>query len=261
MSQIIEGTKSINVVCKASLLVDDRELAWAERTVRSDPAKGWVLGRYVEADQENSNRQMWKLDDLRAAQHSIHDSPLNLLHNPRAIVGHYVDTEMLHPLSPDTAAENHSFIEALAVFYKYYFPQEYAVVEAAHASGALWFSMECVSDSITCAGENGCQEEFKYAGPQSTSYCGHLNANESTKQLNRPHFLAGALIFPPERPGWKGAEVHDLSTLIKNNQELAERTYNSLVADAPHLDAKEWEATMCLILQMAAVGMESERDS
>jgi hypothetical protein len=252
---IVEGEKSFFIGMRASLIEDERELAWAERTVRPNPALKWVLGKYVEANKANHNNQFWALDQLQMAQPSISHSPMNLLHKYRYIVGHFVDTEMLYPTAGEAAADGYvhdnPFIEALGVFYKYYFPQELALVEAAHAQGSLFYSMECVSERIKCAGEAGCGSEFEYAGPRSTTYCAHLNRGESIKELHNPHFVAGALIVPPERPGWAGASVHDLSSLVKEHQVEAERAFLGFENVAPDLDSQIWETAMLTLLAQA----------
>jgi hypothetical protein len=245
---LIEGEHSFTLINGASLLVDNRELAWAERAVKHNPAFKWILGRYVEADSENSNKQFWSLPDLEKARESINNSPLNLLHRQHNIVGHYVDNELLYLKNDESAEGQNPFIEALAVFYHYYYPNEYKLIEAAHASGGLFFSMECVAKTISCSGDGGCGLEYDYAGPRSTTYCAHLNNGESRKQLNQPHFLGGALIFPPEKPGWSGAEVRDLSEFIRSCEREAAATYEAFEEAAPHLDPREWESMMALVM-------------
>jgi hypothetical protein len=252
MTVVLEGKNSFFLADRAFLLgVENRELAWAEKHVVNNPALGWVLGKYVEANRENSNKQFWSLADLQIAQPTITHAPMNLLHDQRTPVGAFVATEMMFPVNDEMAAVQNPYVEALGVMWKYYFPREYQLIEAAHSSGSLYFSMECIADTITCAGENGCSSEFAYAGPISDTYCAHLNRHESTKQLNKPHFLAGALIFPPTRPGWNGAEVHDLSALVKEHQVEAEMAYEGVKSDSPHLSPKEWEVLMAHIVAHA----------
>lgn len=255
MTVVIEGEKSFFLGSQAVLLDEKapREMAWAERSIAANPAYRWILGRYVEADRANSNKQYWALDQLLLSQPTIANSPLNMLHRARHVVGHFVDTELMHPL--DETANNDGarpYIEALACFYRYYFPDELALVEAAHATGSLYYSMECVSESITCGGEEGCSEEYAYMGPRDESYCNHLNEGLSIKQLNKPHFLAGALIIPPERPGWKGAEIRDLSALVKEHQVEAENAYEQVRSELPDASVEQWEYLMGKILAMAS---------
>ena len=100
-------------------------------------------------------------------------------------------------------------------------------------------------------GENGCGNEFAYKGPRHTSYCPHLNEYSSIKQLNKPHFLAGALIIPPVLPGWKNAKVKELAELVKEQAAEAEAAYEGIASEFSHLDPKEWETLMLMVLQAA----------
>lgn len=248
----VEGEKSFFLASQAELLPDDREMAWAERTIKPNPALKYVLGKYCEADRANLNKQFWALDQLRLAQPSITYSPMNMLHSQR-IVGAFIDSEMMYPLDETAAAEvpQHPYIEALGAFWRYYFPSEYAMISQAHQLGSLFLSMECIADSITCAGEGGCGETYDYAGPKSMTYCAHLNQGESIKQLNGPHFLAGALIVPPERPGWADASVRDISGLVQEHRLEAEMAYEGFKAGSPHLSAAQWEYLMNKLLEQA----------
>lgn len=255
MTVLIEGKKSFYMGASAVIVPDDREIAsdWASKHIHPNPAHKWILGRYAESDNANSNKQFWAYEDLQMARPTLDNGPMNMLHRPRNIVGSFVATEMIYPAnaSEDATESGNPYIEALGVFWKYYFPEEMAVVEMAYNEGSLFYSMECVSESITCAGEDGCGEEFAFAGPTSESYCEHLNHHVSVKQLNKPHFLGGALIIPPERPGWKGADVRELSSLVKAHQVEAEKVFNAVKDDFEHLDEAQWEATMLALIQLA----------
>ncbi len=252
MTVVIEGANSFFLGSSAIIIQDDRETAseWAAPFIKQNPAIKWILGRYVEADNPNRNNQFWTLDSLRLSKPTIDHSPMNMLHRPRHVVGTFVASELLYP--KDTEISN-PHIEALGAFWKFYFPEEYILVEQAFNEGSLFYSMECVSSSITCAGDNGCGEQFKFAGPKADSYCEHLNSNLSIKQLNDPHFLGGALIIPPERPGWAKAEVRELSTLVKAHQEESENIYNSISTDPAfeHLEKDRWETAMLALMRLA----------
>lgn len=253
MSVVIEGQKSFFLGSQAVLLDESREMAWAERSIKPNRALRYVLGKYVEANRANLNNQFWALDQLLLSQPTIANSPMNMLHHPRHVVGHFLDTEMLYPMGEEAGEETtHPYIEALACFYRYYFPEELKLVEAAHATGTLFFSMECVSESITCGGVEGCAREFPYMGPQDKSYCEHLNSGTSTKQLNKPHFLAGALIIPPERPGWTGAAIRDLSALVKEHQVEAEQAYEQVKTELPNGTEAQWEFLMGELLKLSS---------
>lgn len=258
MTVVVEGKNSFFLGTSAILVPDDREVAsnWASKHIRNNPAIKWVLGRYAEADNPNRNKQYWSLDQLRMAAPTIANGPMNMLHRPRNVVGTLVAAEMIYPAygeneEVEAASVQNPYIEALGAFWKYYFPQEYAVVEMAFNEGSLYYSMECVGDAITCAGEDGCGEKFPFMGAKSETYCEHLNHNISIKEIDKPHFLGGALIVPPERPGWAKADVRELSSLIKAHQDEAEKVYNSVRDEFQDLDEAQWEATMLSIMKLA----------
>lgn len=139
-------------------------------------------------------------------------------------------------------------IEALSVVWRYYFPEEFAEIELAHAEGRLFYSMECVPESVKCTGDEGCGEVFGYRGRQSETYCEHLNESASIKELIRPHFTGGAAVIPPHAPAWSDADVY---ALVARHSELAESLYEQLSEELPHLSPAEWEAQMASILAKA----------
>jgi hypothetical protein len=245
---IYEGARSVSLAGPARIVGgSDHESAWAEKHVRVDKTLKWILGNYVMADLPNSNGHIFPLDDLEEyAALTIPDKPLNMLHIPHRIVGHYVATEMLYPInenSDESLGTPH--VEALSAFYHYYFEDEWADVQKAHDEGSLFYSMECVPRTLICA-TDGCGQEFDYLGRQSDTYCEHLQGETPPRQLKQPHFLGGALIIPPVRPGWKKADIKELSKLM----EEAETTYEQVAAAAPHLEPKQWESLMLAIVDM-----------
>ncbi len=254
MTVVVEGKDSFFFGSQATLVPDDREMAWAERTIRPNPALKWILGKYVEANKANNNNQFWALDQLVLARPTIMHAPLNMLHAPRSVVGTYVDTEIMYPTEDQASEGFNPYIEALAAFYRFYFPDELKSIEAAHATGQLFMSMECVAASVTCSGEEGCGKEHAYEGPASPNYCYHLNTGVSVKQLNKPHFLAGALIIPPVKPGWNGAEVKDISGLVKEHQVECEMAYAGIQEELPDADAASWEWMMGALMSLAKTG-------
>jgi len=242
----IEGKNSLFIAGQAYLYNDDTTIdrAWAERYIEPNPAIKWVLGKFVEADNANNNKQFWSLADLEMGQPTIQHAPMNMLHRPRNIVGAYVATDLLFPIDTATEQVMNPYIEALAAFWAYYFPQELAMIEDADANGSLFFSMECVAKNMICEGEHGCKESFAYVGADSDTYCEHLRAHASIRHLSEPHFLGGALIIPPVRPGWSNAVVKSLSQFVQEHQEEAEAAYEMAREATPHLTPKEWEGFM-----------------
>lgn len=260
MTVVVEGPRSYIIATTAEILPDDREIAsaWAREKVQINPAYKWILGKYVEADHANSNKQFWALDQLRMAQPTISHSPLNILHRAKHIVGAFTATEMIYPTQgggelTEGAAQGFPYIEALAVFWKYFFPDELKVVESAANQGALYFSMECVAESLKCAGTTGCGKEFAFKGPRHVSYCDHLNEAASIKELISPHFLAGALVLPPVAPGWSNADAGLLASMdmLAADDDQLERVYNSIKAESSHLEPAAWEQLMMQLLKQA----------
>lgn len=256
MTVIVEGAKALYLGAQAHLIEEGREMAWAEKHVRSQPDLKWILGNFVEADNPNENGHIFPLEELETAQASIANKPLNMLHRAHQIMGHFAATEMMWPTG-EQAAEQHPHVEALSAFYRYYFPEMLTLLEAAHATGSLFYSMECIPARIGCVAD-GCNGDFEYMGRTDPSYCSHVNANGGHKKLRAPHFTAGALIVPPVKPGWKKADITELSGLIEENIREAEAAYDQVQADFPHLGPKEWEAMMAHLLAYAAERAELE---
>ena len=101
-------------------------------------------------------------------------------------------------------------IQSTAAMWRFLFPNESAIVEKAAADQRLYYSMECVSETVTCvetAGRPGCGEDFDYPSFLKKSACDHLNTRQAAARFNQPIFLGGALIVPPVQPGWGRAEV------------------------------------------------------
>ena len=256
MGSILTSACSHILLDRAVLLPEDRELAshWASEYINGNPAYRWVIGKFVEADRPNSNMQMWRLNDLKESQSTIDYSPMNILHHPQHVVGTFVGTEMMYPSgSSDEAQEQQlqPYIEAAGAFWRYYYPQELAVIEKAHAEGSLFFSMECVAETMTFVDPAGEEKSFDYVGPMSDTYGEWGKSQANIRRLDGPHFLGGALIFPPKRPGWKGANIQELSEIVAANEEEAAAAYDTFAEGAPHLDPSIWEELMLHVLAQA----------
>lgn len=250
---IVEGPNSVHIAAPAALLTEDRELAWAEPHVIKNPAYAWVLGKYVSTGNPNDNGHIFDLEELRASRESVVYAPMNMLHAPQSIMGAFVANELVYPTGANqegaAVAETTPYLEALAVFWKFYFPEAFETVRMAHNEGSLAWSMECVPETVTCAG--GCDATFPYMGRQDASYCDHLNGPGALKKLNKPHFTAGALVVPPARPAWKNASVTELSVMVRQELEGADKLLAATASEFPDLEPAQWESMMGELILIA----------
>jgi len=248
---IVEGKSSIHIAAAAGLVAEDREVAWAQPHVIKNSAYAWVLGKFVETGNANDNGHIFDLDELRAAKSSVLYAPMNMLHVPHKIMGTYVANEIVYPTGEVGSVAGTPYLETLAAFWKFYFPEDFQLVRMAHNEGSLAFSMECVPESVTCAA-TGCDQTYPYAGRQSDTYCAHLNSGPSGRKLNKPHFTAGALVVPPALPAWKNAKVTELSTIVESEiHHLEAATLAQVEEEFPHLNAQQWEKVMAQLVTAA----------
>lgn len=257
MTAWVEGRNKFVLASTAQLVSMDHEEAadaWWAAHVRNSPTFKWLVGRFVEADRANSNRQLFSLEGLQMARPSITHAPMNLNHFQRRIIGSYVATEMLYPVGnevPAAMAAGESLnphIEALGVVWQHFFPGEVDAIEHAHAEGKLSFSMECVPRQVQCTGDGGCGETYEYAGRKSDTYCDHLNEYASDKLLIDPLFTAGAVLVGVQ-PGWKHADIHSL--VAQYTDEQLDALYQDVAKTHSDWDPHVWEAAMHALLAMA----------
>ena len=254
MTIVVPGSHSYFLGARAYVVDDQKELAssdsWISEHIEANSALKWIVGRYVEADNPNQNRQMWSHADLQMAEPTIKYAPMNLLHEQRNIVGTFTATSMMYPKGEEEAQQANPWIEALGAFWKAYFPEELALVEKAHAEGALFFSMECIGESVTFhTADYSESETFPFKGAFHESYGDWNKVEGAIRQIDSPHFLGGALILPPTRPGWDGAEITDIAKYVKEHADEAESVYNSVEAESPHLSSHQIEEVMLGFMQ------------
>jgi hypothetical protein len=150
---LVEASRSVYLGAQAYLLDDSREMAWADgKSLRKHPTIRYLAGRYVEADNANSNGHVFKLEELENAQHDIAHTPLNMLHRPHYIVGHYIDAQLMFPKDEAGEGLSNPYVEAVAAFYRYYFPDEFAEVERAHKEGSLFYCVDDDTELMTADG-------------------------------------------------------------------------------------------------------------
>ena len=240
---IVESLSSFHCVGTARILVDDREMAWAEPYVRRADDVKWILGNYVQtatADVPtyNSNGHSFPLEDMAESLPNLNHRPLNINHAPDVRVGTFVASELVYPEGMIDGAGIPPIAEALAAYWYYYDEKNFAKVERAFKDGVLFFSMEAIPKQITCA---QCNTLFDYHGPQHDEYCDHLQSRSAKKVLHKPKFLGGALIVPPIQPGWSKANIKEISQLLEKNTPLVDEMYTELAASAPHLESLQLE--------------------
>lgn len=165
-------------------------------------------GRLVGADQPNTNNQLWTSDDLRYGLPSVATGPLNWLHNDQKIIGCITSAQFLdgdREAADEGARDPH--IRASSVLWRYLFPAEARVVAWAAEEGSLFYSMECISREVECAGHNGCGAHMSYADAlrKTEKACEHVRDRASARRLVDPVFQGAAVIVPPKRPGWQKA--------------------------------------------------------
>lgn len=245
------GRNRIYIGAQAALIESEREIAseWAANHITINPAHAWVLGKFVEAEQANNNNQYFALDDLEIGKPTIDHAPMNINHSGRNIVGAFVASELVFPTSELAAGTpENPYIESLGVFWKYYFADEYKLVQKANAEGSLFYSMECVPQYVSTVGGKDDTAQYAYEGRTSPNYPDELNTREVPMKLINPHFVGGALILPPVKPGWTGANSNVVANYIQDCWKEAEMAYEGFETTAPSLDARVWEAAMAELI-------------
>ncbi len=257
---VCEGRRSIYLGAQAQLITQEREIAsdWAVDKITINPANAWILGKFVEADRANNNGQYFALNDLEIGKPSIDHAPMNINHAAHEIVGAFTASELVFPVGENAADEN-PFIESLGVFWRYYFEDAYRLVQKAHSEGSLFYSMECVPEYVSTVGGTDDSQMYEYAGRTSPTYPDELNKREVPMRLGKPHFVGGALIIPPVKPGWSGANTGLVAGYMEECWQEAERAYEGIKSATPHLDAQVWLAAMAELIMMDAE-LEWSRD-
>ena len=202
----------------------------------------YLHGRFVEADTPNRNGALWSSEDLQLAERTVAGGPLNWLHEETHIIGTLLSGEFQKGRI-EAGIGNH--ITSTAALWHFLFPREAAAAAQAAVDGRLYYSMECVSETVTCASNTsteGCGEAFAYPDYLGKRACSHLNDRQSAARFDKPVFLGGALIVPPTEPGWARADVE----VVRQAAQLTEE--NDLGA---HLERKQAEHMVERILAWA----------
>lgn len=166
-----------------------------------------LSGRFVEAEKANRNGAYWTAGDLEVGVKTVPGGPLNWLHEERKIVGAITDARMVGREAAANGVGAH--IAADAVMWRWLYPQETRVVERASDERKLWYSMECISPEVECAGDKGCGAKMPYldALRREGAACSHIRERSSLRRFVNPIFQGGAIIIPPVQPGWASADL------------------------------------------------------
>lgn len=203
----------------------------------------WVAGRYVQANNVNRNGQYWTYDDLQRGEASIRYTPMNALHQYDRPIGTIVETKIVHREDRQNASDRLlPEIQALGVMWAANFPEMAKLVQQAHSEKQLWWSMECVAESKQCL---TCDNVYPYRA-QAHETCEHLAQSAvAPRRFINPTFLGGALIFPPEKPGWADADITEVAKRLTAEYALRDGGKTIWASQA---DPEQWETMMNLLI-------------
>lgn len=246
---ITAGSDRVTVTSAVRIAPDDRAVAWAGPVdVRNSRDRVYLLGRYVHGGfPKNRNGHIFRTQDLVEAHKLVPHTALNVMHKSRFIVGANVAAE----LGDDETGVYESVVESLAVMWRSTFPEVWAEVQKAHDEGKLWYSMEAVCPTVQCAVTG---ERFKFEGPYSENYTPQMQRREGTI-LEKPLFLAGALVLPPGMPGWADADITELGVQADRHPDEAHEVHLQVAATAPHLSQRDAED---LTIQLVAAAYRND---
>jgi hypothetical protein len=216
-----------------------------ENVGRADnPHYLWIEGALVGSEEPNRNGALWSTADLEFGQPSVLNGPLNWLHEARSVVGTIVGAQMVYPQEKaDDGGRKFPYIRTQSAMWTWLYPQEAQLVEQASEWGKVWQSMECISETVTCAGESGCGESVGYMDMVKGAGCDHIRERSSVRHFNNPTFLGSALILPPARPGWAHADA----VVMKQAEQAAESTFEAANGMSP----EEWQNLMAAVIASA----------
>lgn len=248
---IIAGPTSVTIATQASVVVEDREVAWAaaKEQIQTRPDMGWLVGRYLCTDVANENGHTFRLADIETAYQRIIHTPLNMLHRATHVVGTYVAADLIRAEAMAASRDGETaHVEALAAVWRLPFPGEWDTITKANEEGTLYYSMEAIPKSVTCP---TCAVTAKYAGPASDTYCEHMATAGGPKILDDPLFVGGAIVVPPARPGWRHADITELAWAT---EEQVDEIYDQLTGTG--LSPVVAERLMTQLLAGAFAGVE-----
>jgi 2'-5' RNA ligase len=201
----------------------------------------WMSGRFVGAEVPNRNGAMWSAGDLELGRASVVNGPLNWLHEAKHVIGAISEADYVG-VQQAAASQMQPHITATAGIWKWLWPDEAYVVQQASDQQHLWYSMECISKEVQCAGPEGCGNVTSYSQYMAGAACEHVTQRASVRQFKNPVFLGGAVIVPPVKPGWAEADASVMNTASR----LAEAAFEQ--AGEPDVSATLWEQMMAQLV-------------
>lgn len=224
---------------------------------------GFATGRFVQFDDGtntafNRNGNMFAPKDyINDAAKLVRYTPLNMLHDKKHVIGTFIGTSIVDPhgalkdaATAAAAKLPYPWIDSLAAVWKYHYRDDWKAINSAFEQGAAFLSMEAVAQTLTCF-TSGCPCEgdtYEYQGLRSETYCDALNMPRSRKRLNYPWFVGGAMVVPPALPAWRTANITHLAAALEAHPEQAELVYQQIAATASHLEPKQWEFIMAMVM-------------
>lgn len=152
-----------------------------------------VSGPLVRAGEPNRNGALFLKEDLQFGLGSIAGQPITVNHGDFAVG--WIATASIEA-QPDLG----DFINFSARIWSQRFQETWQKVEAAHASGQAFFSMECVPTKVGC-GNCGIETATMEGA------CDHIIRRTAPRRQISPTFIGAALVLPPEKPGWGDARL------------------------------------------------------
>lgn len=260
----LETDDGLFLVAPITIIPEDRmvDMEHLSDLIIPRPDFGYATGRFAQFDDGtntafNRNGHMFSpIDYIDKAAALVKNVPTNMLHRKEQVVGTFIGTGITYPSKTLDVADDSTlrfpYIDAVPAIWRYHFPDAWKAIVRAHDQGACFFSMEAVSESLTCFTAacpcNGAT--YPYRGVRDKSYCDALNTPRARRRLNYPHYVGGAMVVPPALPGWRRADITKLhaASAIADHPDEAEHLYESFAASSPHLDPKQAEFLMAMVL-------------
>jgi hypothetical protein len=152
----------------------------------------WLQGRYVEADNANSNGDQWTAGELGIKSLTPVFMPITVMHDMRSAVGTIADAALRTPTRDSVPRAR---IETVLALWRHRFPEVAAEAVVNAEQGTLMQSMECIAPDYECS---ACGQVF-HRLPQDRErefWCAHLTGeNVATMGGQRAARILRSVIF------------------------------------------------------------------